>query len=56
MRVASHQRMAERYDLGASLGHDWGMGWFFDRAHRFLHMSGQVPLPPDLECDDRVTR
>jgi non-ribosomal peptide synthase protein (TIGR01720 family) len=40
-RVASESRVAERLDVSHSLGFDWGMGWFRDRTHGFLHMSGQ---------------
>ena len=39
-RVASEERISERHDISVSLGYDGGMGWFIDRSHRFLHVSG----------------
>lgn len=40
-RIVPEDRISERFDISHSLGYDWGMGWFRDRNHGFLHASGQ---------------
>jgi CubicO group peptidase (beta-lactamase class C family) len=41
LRVASSHQVTQRFNISSSLGYDWGMGWFRDRTHGFLHASGQ---------------
>ena len=40
-RVAESERVAQRFETTDSLGYDWAMGWYRDRTHDFLHITGE---------------